>query len=1660
FNLWLEARDQSSTQLSTFQKLTVVVEDENDNAPMFSKSLFTAQIDENCVVGTKVMQVMASDVDSGSNQQLVYTIKSGNENNTFAVNSSTGLVTTINPSVDREKIAFYNLEIEASDMGTPRQSATTTLRITIRDLNDNQPTFTGSRSVAVPEDLPIGSLIMQLTTNDLDIGDNAKANFSFEHINDAFFPFAINSSTGSITNIQHLDAEVVLRYSVTVTVTDGSFIQRTPLVIRVLDVNDNPPKFQNSILVFNFTELQPPNTKVAQLSAVDQDRSIPNSKFFFSLKRPSSMFELTPETGEITALETMHFFGGEPFVASMNEHIVDVLVTDLGIPSLSSVASVVVRIIDANDHAPVFEQDFYFSAVPKTLQPSQKIIQVVAKDKMDFGKNADVVYEIIGGNGLPYFSVNTTTGDIFPKVLLSEHVNKRFVLMIKARDSGVPTMSSNATVEFDITEVNNYSPQFNSNRFQKQIREDVAEGHIIDTITATDSDQGLNGEIGYFITAGNDAGLFSINVTDGVLVVKGKLDYETKTSYNITVTARDKALFFKEVSKDYEIILLDVNDNKPAFDKDYYDAYVEENSQPNTAVFTVSATDADTLYSNTEICYSLVGDTNSKTFFTINQKTGDISSLNTVFDYEQRALYTLLVMAFNPEKGNCESALLKSVTTVYVHITGENEDRPQFVKKTYNFQVNESAPMGTSVGQVKALDNDAGIDGIVYYYLEGQSNLRGFSIEPVTGLVKVSKRPDYESSPYIVLTVIAKNWGSVKGNDTDTCTVNVTILDANDPPEFSKAIYQANITENSAGHTSVITVYAEDKDIRPENRGFSYEIIGGNEQGKFHMTAAGKVETTGTGVLDRESVATYTLVVGARDTHDPKILGSSTVVVELTDVNDNGPKFDPSHLRANISENETAGQTVVILKDYTIDADLPPNQGPYTYQMLTGRVETKQILNREAHSQFIISVVVADNGLPKMTSTLSFTVVVNDINNSQPSPRPLTVFVTHLENMRVFGRIAEVHPLDLDLTGKYSCSLVNGDQTPFAISKGCDLEVVDDLPDSTYTLIVQGSDEKFPSVTYNVTVVVETITNKTLVNSVAVILSNERASSFLEKKFQLFKRHVQEAFGISFQCKIFSLKEVNGALYVMLYVHDKEQRILSSRDINRGLTAAKDAVENSADVRIQTVAASRCGVNPCYNGGSCSTIVLLLNGTSIFESSAVIMTSPISDLGTSCFCSPAYTGQYCQQQQQLCGADYCANGGVCTGTSCQCPDEWVGNFCQTDVNECQTSSPCKNGATCRNTKGSFICECATGYHGPYCDSQNYCTNQPCSQHGKCQELPDSFQCICDYGYHGSSCQFSSMSFEKGSYAQFQPVNNYQALNMTLYFATVESNALLMFSPIIIKDSDKGFIAMEIVSSRLKVSFLMESRKSGQMTRVITVSPMMSVTNGYWYRADFVKSSTIATLVVQKCSESICEPCSDYRSDCYNESKFVSENPPVQGQYVSIGGIRNFADILYHNGHISTHDFRGCLHSVTINGRSFVVNRLDPGSNAPEDMYNVTETCPRTKPTNLCSEDEHVCYNNGVCVDSWSHISCRCPSEYMDDVCLIKNQPFTLGSNAVVRYSLRPSYVRDVKLASLVSEISRRRRATGDSTVMLRFRTKSDQGVLFRTHTDMISCVLW
>ena len=224
---------------------------------------------------------------------------------------------------------------------------------------------------------------------------------------------------------------------------------------------------------------------------------------------------------------------------------------------------------------------------------------------------------------------------------------------------------------------------------------------------------------------------------------------------------------------------------------------------------------------------------------------------------------------------------MQGTTNIIVHITGVNEFYPRFIQPVFHFDVSESAEIGTSVGVVQATDKDAGEDGRVYYLLVGSSNDKGFSIHKTTGVMTVSRNLDRETQSRVVLTVMAKNHGGIRGNDTDEAQIIISIQDGNDPPEFLQEVYEANVSEGADIGTRVLTVKAVDKDVRPQNNQFSYSIIGGNNDQSFKVDPqTGQIETSRQ--LDRETIGSYGLIVGAIDTGIPSQTGTTLVQIRVT----------------------------------------------------------------------------------------------------------------------------------------------------------------------------------------------------------------------------------------------------------------------------------------------------------------------------------------------------------------------------------------------------------------------------------------------------------------------------------------------------------------------------------------------------------------------------------------------------------------------------------------------------------------------------------------------------------------------------------------------------------------------------------------------------------
>ena len=203
-----------------------------------------------------------------------------------------------------------------------------------------------------------------------------------------------------------------------------------------------------------------------------------------------------------------------------------------------------------------------------------------------------------------------------------------------------------------------------------------------------------------------------------------------------------------------------------------------------------------------------------------------------------------------------------SDTILTVFITGENEFYPKFTQPIFQFAVSEISKVGGVVGQVEAVDLDAGVDGEVLYYFVGSSNDEGFEIDRKTGIIRVLDNLDRESQNRYILTVLAKNRGSVRGNDIDEAQVRVQIKDGNDPPVFRQTLYTATVSEASPNGKLVTTVSAVDKDVRARNSQFTYAINDGDSENKFAIGSTNG-EITVAGTLDRESQEVYNLTIYA-----------------------------------------------------------------------------------------------------------------------------------------------------------------------------------------------------------------------------------------------------------------------------------------------------------------------------------------------------------------------------------------------------------------------------------------------------------------------------------------------------------------------------------------------------------------------------------------------------------------------------------------------------------------------------------------------------------------------------------------------------------------------------------------------------------------------------
>uniref|UniRef100_A0A8C3TL74 Cadherin EGF LAG seven-pass G-type receptor 1 n=1 Tax=Chelydra serpentina TaxID=8475 RepID=A0A8C3TL74_CHESE len=381
------------------------VTDANTHRPVFQSSHYTVSISEDKPIGTSIVTISATDEDTGENARITYILEDNIPQ--FRIDPDMGTITTL-MELDYEDQASYTLAITARDNGIPQKSDTTYVEILILDANDNAPRFLRDRyQGSVFEDVPLSTSVLQLSANDRDSGLNGRLLYTFQGGDDGDGDFYIEPTSGVIRTLRKLDRENVAVYSLRAFAMDrGSppLKASVDIQVTVLDINDNPPVFEEDEFDIFVEENSPVGSIVARISAADPDEGT-NAQIMYQIVEGNipEVFQLDLLNGDLTALMDLDY-------ESRTEYVIVVQATSA---PLVSRATVHIRLLDQNDNPPVL-QDFQilfnnYVTNKSNSFPSGVIGKIPAYDP---DVSDSLAYTFVQGNELNLLLLDSVTGEL------------------------------------------------------------------------------------------------------------------------------------------------------------------------------------------------------------------------------------------------------------------------------------------------------------------------------------------------------------------------------------------------------------------------------------------------------------------------------------------------------------------------------------------------------------------------------------------------------------------------------------------------------------------------------------------------------------------------------------------------------------------------------------------------------------------------------------------------------------------------------------------------------------------------------------------------------------------------------------------------------------------------------------------------------------------------------------------------------------------------------------------------------------------------------------------------------------------------------------------------------------------------------------------------
>ncbi|XP_054451773.1 protocadherin-23 [Pteronotus mesoamericanus] len=1025
--LQIEAWDGGRPRRTGHLRVELRVLDENDNPPVFEQDEYRATVREDARPGAEVCRVHATDRDLGPNGQVRYSIRARQAPGAgggggplgdaayFEVEELSGVVRLQRP-LDREAQAWHQLVVEARDGGAEPEVATVRVSIAVLDVNDNRPTIhvlflTEGGAARVSEGARPGDYVARVSVSDADEDPEKEEEAAGDpdiSLGDRTISLTLEGSEGAFALRPGgspgvfflcvegpLDRESRDLYDLRLVATDAGsppLSTEETLLLRIADLNDQPPLFSQEHYQASVSEAAAPGTAVVWVSASDADEAgTSHARLLYKLVqlparcsqevlRPTAecepSFTIDPNSGLISTTRSLD--------REVQEAVeLRVVVQDLGEPPLSATCLVSITVDDVNDNEPIFWRQVYNATVVEHAPVGHCFLQVKASD-VDAGLYGLIEYSLYDGfqsyEAPRAFQIDPHDG----RICVSQDIDRErdpatYDLLVKARDGG--GLSAQAFVRVELEDMNDNEPVFNPSTYVTSISGQTQPGTEIVNVLATDRDSGIYGTVAYELIPSDLSSLFTIDSTTGIIYLSSTLSHLESTTLLLMVCARDGGGLTSAINADVTIHILQTTLAPAEFERPKYTFSVYEDVPEDSPVGTVKA--KESLNSSEPVFYRISsGDAHGK--FSVHPWLGTIRTQKPL-DHETQPVFVLTVQAQLGSPPACSS------TEVNITVIDVNDNHPVFPKASDEVKIPRITLPGTALYRAHAEDKDSGWNGFIRYSLASQ-NPSIYSIDPGLGVVYLNGSLGGDVAQEHTLTVMAQDLGVPPRASLFLLTIVIEKQESSPSLIFGNLVYQAEVSESLSLTTQILQVRAYPLGPRRETSQPLYSLEPSTDSAVFAVHPhTGWIYLRRQ--LDYESTQTYNFRVFARIPEDRLSQNVSTsVIVHVRDENDNSPTFLHDVLFLKVEESPLPQG--VIGKITAIDRDSGKN-GQLSYFLLsdgkffkmnphTGELISWVALDHELQVHHQVTVLVTDHGSPPRNASMVVYVSVTDINDNRP----------------------------------------------------------------------------------------------------------------------------------------------------------------------------------------------------------------------------------------------------------------------------------------------------------------------------------------------------------------------------------------------------------------------------------------------------------------------------------------------------------------------------------------------------------------------------------------------------------------------------------------------------------------------------------------------------